>query len=66
MGTELIITGMQVNMAIDTIEYTYGKKLNMRVYPTCRDALEAISATDAWIIITLSSHTKKKRVIFYD
>jgi len=47
MGTELIITGMQVNMAIDTIEYTYGKKLNMRVYPTCRDALEAISATDA-------------------
>ena len=47
MGTELIITGIQVNMAIDTVYSTYGKNLTIRVFHTCRQALEAISAQDA-------------------
>ena len=43
MGATLLISGIQIQMAQDTIQYTNGKKLNIQTFQTCRDALEAIT-----------------------
>ncbi|MGG4466567.1 PAS domain S-box protein [Paenibacillus alvei] len=42
MGTELIISGVQVKMAQDTITYTNGNDLNIRFFQSCKQALLAL------------------------
>lgn len=43
MGVELLISGIQIQMAQDTIQYTHGRKFSIKTFQTCRKAMEAIS-----------------------
>lgn len=42
MGTELIISGVQVKMAQDTINYINGNELNIRFFQSCKQALQSL------------------------